>query len=84
MLNLIRLAEVTRSGGGVDNMSGAEGYEEYRTGVTSLYAERAGVEITWRAFPVATLIGPEEECWDEALIYHYQSRRANAFNVHRL
>ena len=74
MLNLIRLAEVTRSGGGVDNMSGAEGYEEYRTGVASLYAERAGVEITWRAFPVATLIGPEEECWDEALIYHYQSR----------
>ena len=74
MLNLIRLAETTRPGGGVDNMSGAQGYEEYRKGVTSLYAERAGVEITWRAFPVSTLIGPAEELWDEALIYHYQSR----------
>jgi uncharacterized protein (DUF1330 family) len=74
MLNLIRLAEITRRGGGVDGLSGAEGYEIYRTGVATEYAERAGVEITWRTFPVATLIGPEEECWDQALIYHYDSR----------
>lgn len=74
MLNLIRLAEVTRPGGGVEGLSGAMGYEVYRTGVATQYADRAGVEITWRAFPVATLIGPEEECWDQALIYHYTSR----------
>ena len=74
MLNLVRLAEVTRPGGGVDGLSGAEGYEIYRTGVATDYAERAGVEITWRAFPVATVIGPEEECWDQALIYHYAAR----------
>ena len=55
-------------------MAGAQGYEEYRKGVTDLYAERAGVKITWRAFPVATLIGPSDELWDEALIYHYLSR----------
>ena len=28
----------------------------------------------WQAFPVATLIGPTDELWDEALIYHYSSR----------
>ena len=74
MLNLVRLAGTTKPNGGVDNMSGAQGYEEYRRGVTDLYAERAGVKITWRAFPVATLIGPSDELWDEALIYHYLSR----------
>ena len=74
MLNLVRLADTTKPNSGVDNMSGAQGYEEYRKGVTDLYAERAGVKITWRAFPVATLIGPSDELWDEALIYHYLSR----------
>ena len=74
MLNLVRLAGTTKPNSGVDNMSGAQGYEEYRNGVTDLYAERAGVEITWRAFPVATLLGPSDELWDEALIYHCLSR----------
>ena len=51
MLNLIRLAEVTRPGGGVDGLSGAEGYEIYRTGVATEYAERAGVEIHLAGVP---------------------------------
>jgi len=55
-------------------MTGAEGYESYKNGVGWSYAERAGVEITWQAFPVATLIGPTDERWDEALMYHYSSR----------
>lgn len=74
MLNLVRLANTTKPACGVDNMTGAQGYEEYRKGVTELYAERAGVEVTWRTFPVATLIGPPDEVWDEALMYHYLSR----------
>jgi hypothetical protein len=74
MLNLVRLAGTTKPACGVDNMTGAQGYEEYRKGVTELYAERAGVEVTWRTFPVATLIGPPDEVWDEALMYHYLSR----------
>jgi uncharacterized protein (DUF1330 family) len=74
MLNLVRMAGQTAAGGGVDDMTGAEGYEAYKDGVASSYAERAGVEITWRGFPVATLIGPTDELWDEALMYHYSSR----------
>ena len=74
MLNLVRMAARTTEGHGVDGMTGAEGYESYKNGVASSYAERAGVEITWQAFPVATLIGPADELWDEALIYHYSSR----------
>ena len=74
MLNLVRMAARTTEGHGVDGMPGAEGYESYKNGVASSYAERAGVEITWQAFPVATLIGPGDELWDEALMYHYSSR----------
>ena len=74
MLNLVRMAAKTVAGHGVDDMTGVEGYESYKNGVASSYAERAGVEITWRAFPVATLIGPTHELWDEVLMYHYSSR----------
>jgi len=74
MLNLVRMAAKTTANHGVNDMTGVEGYESYKNGVASSYAERAGVEITWQAFPVATLIGPTDELWDEALIYHYSSR----------
>jgi len=74
MLNLVRMAAKTTAGYGVDDMTGVEGYESYKNGVAWSYAERAGVEITWQAFPVATLIGPTDERWDEAVMYHYSSR----------
>ena len=67
MLNLIRFVETTETG-----LSGDAGYELYKEAFGT-FSEGDAVE-PWVGYPLATVIGPQEEAWDTAFLVDYPSR----------
>lgn len=70
MLNLLRFKEDAGSGG-----TGADSYRRYGDRVASHLA-RVGAEVVWRGRCDQTVIGPDDERWDLAILVRYPSRKA--------
>ncbi|HSD10293.1 MAG TPA: DUF1330 domain-containing protein [Candidatus Binatia bacterium] len=77
MINLLRYRERAEYPRGSDATpcSGAEAYQRYGALVVPMLAE-VGAKILWRGSVKQTVIGPESEEWDEALLVQYPSRKA--------
>jgi len=72
MLNLLRFADQANPGFGCDGMTGQQAYEEYGRRVAALDPPFKGTPV-WLGNGVATVIGPEDEQWDQILIVTYDS-----------
>jgi uncharacterized protein (DUF1330 family) len=77
MINLLRYRERATYPPGVEAepCSGREAYQRYGMGITPLLAE-AGGRILWFGSAKQTVIGPESEHWDDAILVQYPSRQA--------
>ncbi|SFR42210.1 Uncharacterized conserved protein, DUF1330 family [Marinobacter daqiaonensis] len=72
MLNLLKFreqADYKERGGGV---SGRDAYREYGRGAIRCI-QAVGGQLVWSGRPTGTLIGPEDEQWDEVLLVRYPS-----------
>jgi len=72
MLNLLRFNDRAKPGHGCDGMTGREAYEEYGRRVAALDPPFKGTPV-WLGDGVATVIGPENEQWDQILIVKYDT-----------
>ena len=77
MINLLRYRERAEyaPGADVEPCSGREAYGRYQAGVMPLLAE-AGGSVLWFGRARQTLIGPDAERWDDAILVQYPSRSA--------
>ncbi len=77
MINLLRYRERAGYAPGADAApcSGREAYGRYQAGVTPLLAE-AGASVLWFGRAMQTVIGPDAERWDDAILVQYPSRGA--------
>lgn len=80
MLNLNRYRERaayadTPPDGGSPDVSGREAYERYGA-VALRVLERVGGEVMWQAYASMTVIGDDDERWDEVIAVRYPSARA--------
>jgi uncharacterized protein (DUF1330 family) len=77
MINLLRYraeaAYAPRSG--AEPCSGREAYQRYGIGVMPLVAE-AGGRMFWLGSVKQTVVGPDAEEWDDAVLVQYPSRKA--------
>ena len=76
MLNLIRCKAETDPGVGLDGMDGGAGYQAYGDAMERDYHEDVGMSVPWKFYPCATIIGPQDEQWDQAFLVSYPSRKA--------
>ena len=80
MLNLNRYRERAEyadepPGGGSPDVSGREAYGRY--GAVALEVlKRVGGEVMWQAYASLTVIGHDDERWDEVIAVRYPSTRA--------
>jgi uncharacterized protein (DUF1330 family) len=77
MINLLRYRDRAEypAGASADSCSGREAYQRYGASVMPLLAE-AGGGIVWRGSVRQTVIGPDGEHWDDAILVQYPSRKA--------
>jgi uncharacterized protein (DUF1330 family) len=77
MINLLRYREraVYPPDAPAEPCTGREAYQRYGAGVTPLLAE-AGGKVLWFGSAKQTVIGPEGEQWDDAILVQYPSRQA--------
>lgn len=77
MINLLRYREQATYPPGLEAhpCSGREAYQRYGMGVMPLLAE-AGAKVLWFGSAKQTVIGPDSERWDDAILVHYPSRQA--------
>ncbi len=79
MLNLVRFRATAAYPEGHDlagaGLSGAEAYRRYGAETAPIIA-RLGASIIWRGTFQTTLIGPQDEAWDEMFIARYPSAHA--------
>ena len=80
MLNLNRYRERAAyadepPGGGSPDVSGREAYERYGAVAVEVLA-RVGGEVMWQAYASLTVIGGDDERWDEVIAVRYPSARA--------
>lgn len=72
MLNLLKFREQASYEEPRADVSGREAYKEYGRGaIRCIHA--VGGELVWSGAPIGTLIGPEEQQWDEVLLVRYPS-----------
>jgi hypothetical protein len=69
MLNYLKYKDVVEETG----KTGTETYEAYLKAAVPFF-EHIDAEIIFKGKPVATILGPEEELWDEVLIVHYATK----------
>lgn len=72
MLNLLRFREHANYEDPATKVSGREAYEEYGRGAIRCI-KAVGGDLVWSGAPTGTLIGPEDEHWDEVLLVRYPS-----------
>ncbi|GGY73137.1 DUF1330 domain-containing protein [Marinobacter zhanjiangensis] len=72
MLNLLKFREQADYEEPRAGISGREAYKEYGRGAIRCI-HGVGGELVWSGAPTGTLIGPEEEQWDEVLLVRYPS-----------
>ncbi|HKJ23298.1 MAG TPA: DUF1330 domain-containing protein [Myxococcota bacterium] len=77
MINLLRWRERAEYPAGTSEppCSGQEAYGRYSEGVTPLLAAAGGRPV-WIGLGRATLIAPDGETWDQAILVEYPSRKA--------
>jgi len=77
MINLLRWRDRAEypDGAGETPCSGQEAYGRYSDAVAPLLAEVGGRPI-WIGLARTTLIAPEGEAWDNAILVEYPSRKA--------
>ena len=77
MINLLRFRDVAEYPAGFDAepCSGREAYLRYGMHVLPMLTAVGG-RILWRGEARLTVIGPEAERWDEAILVEYPSRKA--------
>ena len=78
MLNLLRYRERARypaGAGAVDPCSGREAYQRYAAVALQKVASVGG-RIVWMGRVAASVIAPEGEEWDDAVLVEYPSRKA--------
>jgi len=77
MINLLRYREHAGypAGSSAPACSGREAYLRYGAGVGALLA-KAGARPVWLGAVSSSLIAPEGETWDDAVLVEYPSRRA--------
>ena len=77
MINLLRYRDRAEYPHGSDEppCSGEEAYQRYGALVVPMVGEVGG-KVLWRASVKQTVIGPEGEEWDAALLVQYPSHRA--------
>ncbi|WP_170370802.1 DUF1330 domain-containing protein [Ruegeria arenilitoris] len=79
MLNLVRFRAKAVYPAGHDlagaGLSGVEAYRRYGAETAPIIA-RLGASIIWRGTFQTTLIGPQDEVWDEMFIARYPSAHA--------
>ena len=75
MLNLLRFRSEASYGEPEESCSGREAYARYMGPAAELVASVGG-RVLWAARGLATLIGREDESWDDVLIVEYPNRAA--------
>lgn len=80
MLNIVRFRDVADYSDAPDlapdePISGRAAYERYGVEVQP-FLQRAGAEVTVAANSLPSVIGPEDESWDQVLLVRYPSRDA--------
>src|SRR5262245_37809242 len=77
MINLLRYRDRAEypADAGADPCSGRDAYLRYAAGVAPILAE-VGARMAWFGRVAQTVIGPEEEHWDDAILVEYPSRKA--------
>ena len=76
MLNLIRCKAETGSGVELNGADGGAGYQAYSDAMERDYHEDVGMSVPWKFYSCATIIGPQDEQWDQAFLVSYPSRKA--------
>jgi uncharacterized protein (DUF1330 family) len=77
MINMLRYGERAEYPDGFDAApcSGREAYQRYGTEVVK-HVAGVGGRMLWMGEASATLIGPDDERWDDAVLVEYPSRSA--------
>lgn len=77
MINLLRYRQSARysAGAGADPCSGREAYQRYAAVALQKVASVGG-RIVWMGEVAASVIAPEGEEWDDAVLVEYPSRKA--------
>lgn len=77
MINLLRYRDAAAYPAGFDAepCTGREAYQRYGAAVVGLIAAVGG-RMIWMGAARATVIGPEDERWDDAVLVEYPSRKA--------
>ena len=77
MINLLRYRDRAEYLGAsrAEPCPGREAYQRYAAAVMSMLAEVGG-KILWLGNVKRTVIGPESEQWDDAILVQYPSRKA--------
>jgi len=75
MINLLKFRDKARYPDGSIACSGREAYQAY-TKIASKTLAEIGGEMFWRGLVCGSLIAPEGETWDEALLIKYPSIEA--------
>jgi len=77
MINLLRYRERAEypPGSDAEPCTGREAYARYGAGVTPLLAAH-GAKVVWGGRVAGSVIAPEGETWDDAILVEYPSREA--------
>ncbi len=77
MINLLRYHEQAQypTDAGAEPCSGREAYQRYGEGAGPLIA-KAGARPIWMGTALGTVIAPEGEAWDDAILAEYPSGQA--------
>ena len=79
MLNLVKFRDIAKYPADHEladaKLSGAQAYGRYGAETAAIIA-RIGASILWRGSYQSTLIGPQDETWDEVFIARYPTAHA--------
>lgn len=77
MINLLKFNEQAQypTGSDFESCTGAEAYERYSE-VAFEKIKQAGGSVSFMSTCIGTLIGPEDETWDRAILVKYPSFKA--------
>ncbi|MYM63934.1 DUF1330 domain-containing protein [Pseudomaricurvus sp. HS19] len=75
MLNLLRFRQRADYRSTGDEVSGEEAYRRYSRAAAPLL-QAVGGEVIWYGDARATVIGPQDECWDQVLMVRYPDLQA--------
>jgi uncharacterized protein (DUF1330 family) len=72
MINMLRFRENAKYPDGRSDISGRDAYAIY-SGEAFKHLIKYGAEIVWFGEALASVIGPNNECWDQIFLVRYPS-----------